>query len=394
MISQNKRVIIVGLGACSAAGINSTQGYEFVKNGGDCLSALTLFDSGLKSQPLCGQILELPYERKTNQRSRIYEISYQAISEALKNINSIKNLRTCLIFATTVAGISDSEIFYQKLIKNEDPEIYIDSLFSHEGTAVASQLAASFKIQALHTLSTACSSSLHAIGIGKKLIESNEYDLCVIVGADVLSRLTVRGFASLTLLDPQGCRPFDRDRAGICLGEGAGAMILMSHEATQKHALPPIAEVCGWGASSDCFHMTAPHPDGDGAMRSMVSALENAMLTSMDIDYIGTHGTGTPDNDKAEINAIKNIFIDLPPFTSIKRSIGHTLAASSIIESIYFLNAMNENIILPTVGFTQEDPELSISPSFSNHKEINYFLKNSFGFGGNNASVIFSKILD
>jgi 3-oxoacyl-(acyl-carrier-protein) synthase len=199
----------------------------------------------------------------------------------------------------------------------------------------------------------------------------------------------VRGFASLLLLDPQGCRPFDRGRAGISLGEGAGALLLASPRACAKLRIDPIAYVKGWGASADCHHMTAPHPEGRGARDAMSGALADAGLSPDRIDYVAAHGTGTPDNDLAEVTAIRNLFGRTPPFCSMKRTLGHTLAASGALESVFAVMSLQKGIIPPSAGFTEIDDRIGAAPSTGTRAAIGNVLKNSFGFGGNNAAVVF-----
>jgi 3-oxoacyl-(acyl-carrier-protein) synthase len=285
-----------------------------------------------------------------------------------------------------------SESFYRGL--KEDPASITRAaaeLSHHEPTAVAGAIAQAVGAVGFHTLSTACSTGLHAIGLAKRLIESGAYDACLAIGSDALSQLTVRGFASLMLIDFSGCKPFDRRRVGICLGEGAGALLLAAPQAAAKIGLPPLAMVSGWGASADGYHMTAPHPQGEGARRAVTSALSDAGLSPDAISAIATHGTATPDNDVAEIAAMAAIFSKLPPFCSMKRSLGHTLAASGTLEAVFAIKALRAGIMPATGGHAEADEKIGHSPSVKHPLATRHILKNSFGFGGNNAAVIFSQ---
>jgi 3-oxoacyl-[acyl-carrier-protein] synthase-1 len=382
------RVVITGIGAISAAGTGVSDSFHALIKGFDGLKPLTLFDSKLKAVPLCAQINSIPYEHSNIPRP--LSLALRAVSEALEAIPDRTGLRLGVIAATSVGGITTTERLYEKILSSGNYSAHSEELAVHEPSILASEICVRAGGCGFHTLSTACSTGLHAIGAAKRLIDKGEYDLCLAVGSDALSLLTVRGFASLTLLDPQGCRPFDKRRAGISLGEGAAAMILASEETAAKLNCKPLAVVSGWGASADHYHMTAPHPEGNGACRAIVSALGESKLYAENIDLVITHGTGTPDNDKAEIIALKKVFGRLPPFCSMKRTFGHTLAASGILEAIFGVKCLNEGIVPTTAGFEMTDDEIGVSPSLLAKQPVTHVLKNSFGFGGNNAALILS----
>ena len=385
---MHNRVVIIGIGAISAAGTGVSNSFHALLNGFDGLKPLSLFDSKLKTVPLCAQVNSIPYEHSKTPRS--LSLALSAVSEALEAIPDRTGFRLGVIAATSVGGITTTERLYERIISSGNYCVPSEELAVHEPSVLASEICARAGGCGFHTLSTACSTGLHAIGAAKRLIDKGEYDLCLAVGSDALSLLTVRGFASLTLLDPQGCRPFDKRRAGISLGEGAAAMILASEKTAAKLNCKPLAVVSGWGASADHYHMTAPHPEGNGAYRAIMSALGEAKLDAENIDFVITHGTGTPDNDKAEIIALKKVFGCLPPFCSMKRTFGHMLAASGILEAIFGVKCINEEIVPATAGFEMVDDEIGISPSPNVKQPIIHILKNSFGFGGNNAALILS----
>jgi len=383
---------IIGMGAVSCAGYGTAVCFNAVREGRDGLSPLSVLDSGLKQAPLCGQIEENPESRlgRTVQ-DKTTALALCAAHEALAQVTDRRELRLGVVLATTVGGITRSEIFYRELKKEPEHVRHAAAYVSHhEPTATTAAVASCVHAAGFHTISTACSTGLHAVGMAKRLIENGTYDLCLAVGSDALSILTVRGFASLMLIDYDGCKPFDRRRVGISLGEGAGALLLASAGAAKKLGCMPQAYVAGWGASADCHHMTAPHPDGLGAQRAVRSALAEAGIEPSAIDFIAAHGTATPDNDAAEIKAMRAVFAALPPFCSMKRTLGHTLAASGALEAVMSICAMREGIIPPTAGYDQFDESVGAAPSPKTKAEIRYVLKNSFGFGGNNAAVVFS----
>lgn len=384
---------IIGIGAVCAAGYGVEKGFNAIARGKNCLTPLSLFESGLKEVPLCGQVEEDPSEKLgVKIPNRTTGLALWAVQEVLEPVPDRANLRLGIVLATTVAGMTQTEIFYRELKKNPDFCKHADKELSfHEATATAGFLASQLSAVGFYTISTACSTSLHALGMAKRLVEQNTFDLCLAVGVDALSLLTVRGFASLMLIDFSGCKPFDKRRIGISLGEGAGVLLLASDKAAEHLGVQPLAAVSGWGASADCHHMTAPHPEGDGAIRATNSAIKNAGISPTDISMIAAHGTATPDNDISEIKAMRALFDPLPPFCSMKGTLGHTLAASGTLESVFAVCALRNNKIPATAGFEQSDEAVGAEPSLGEDKVLQHILKNSFGFGGNNAAVVISK---
>lgn len=384
-------IYIAGMGAICAAGSDVDSGFNAVRNGLDGLKPLTLFDSGLKITPVCAQVQEEVDIQYPNS-FRTLSLAIIAAKQAMSVLHSYDDLRLGIIASTTVGGISVTELIYREFKKDPLLKINSRSLAIHEPTVLSAEICKHFKGNGFHTISTACSSGLHAIGVAKRFIDNNIYDVCLAVGADALSLLTVRGFASLTLLDSNGCRPFDKRRAGISLGEGAAAMLITSEKFLHRCSGKTCAKISGWGSTADSFHMTAPHPEGDGAARAIKAALCEAAIAPEQIDLVVTHGTATPDNDKAEVKAMQSMMSKLPPLCSMKRTLGHTLAASGILEAVFAVKALENNLIPPTAGFEQFDEEIGVSPASSTSKDLRHVLKNSFGFGGNNAVVLFSKV--
>lgn len=383
---------VCGTGAICAAGNSPMAAFGQVCDGRDNLRPLALFESGLKEAPLCAQI-DSDLENLVGQKAanRTLALGLVAARQAVTCLADAAPCRLGLAFATTVAGISRSEQFYRALLA--DPDVIRRAgteLSHHEPTALAGTIARDIGACGIHSVSTACSTGLHAVWLAAAMVDNGTYDACLALGADALSLLAIRGFASLTLLDPHGCRPFDAARAGISLGEGAGALLVVSNEYCTANNLSPCAHVHGWGATADCHHMTAPHPEGDGAYRSMKQALGRSGVLPESLDLIVTHGTGTPDNDLAESKAIKRLFAVVPPFCSMKRTLGHTLAASGTLEAVFAIMAMNDKVVPATGGFTTPDNALGISPSPGQKRPVCFALKNAFGFGGNNVSIVLS----
>jgi 3-oxoacyl-(acyl-carrier-protein) synthase len=385
-------VFVAGTGAVCAAGSGVATGFTALAGGLDYLKPYVHPDLVTSSMPLCAQVgFDLDILAGREGLFKTLALATVAAVEALAPMPNREGLRLGVVAATTVGGISQTERAYKQYLDDHAtlPAFAVDCAV-HEPAVLAAELCRSIGGRGFHTVSTACSSSLHAIGIAKRLIEREYYDACLVIGADALCITTVRGFNSLTLLDPHGCRPFDRNRAGISLGEGAGAMLLVAPKFLPQCAEGASAFIAGWGASSDCFHMTAPCPDGAGARTAMEAALKEARLQPDAIDGIVSHGTGTPDNDKSEISALKALFPHLPPFCSFKRVLGHTLAASGILEAVFAVHAMKAGTLPPTAGFSEIDDQIGVAPFPGGPLRMRHVLKNAFGFGGNNAALILS----
>ena len=307
------------------------------------------------------------------------------------------DIPSALFVGTTIGGLDRSENEY--LLSKKTNEIIPQKFVRHEAGKMTEYLAKKYKFDKHYTISTACSSGLHAIGLAKQAIEKGLCDFAVAIGTDALCELTQKGFGSLMLLDEsgsakptRGSHPFDKNRAGIKLGEGAGGVVLVS---------PKICEnadffIAGSGSSCDAHHATAPHPTGDGAISAINQAIKSAGIKPSDIDWICSHGTGTLDNDVAEIKAYRAVFggattasENIPPFMSFKGEIGHTLAASGAIETAMAIEAMRKGIIPASAGFSEIDEEIGIAPNTKiTDCPSKYILKVSFGFGGNNAALV------
>jgi 3-oxoacyl-[acyl-carrier-protein] synthase II len=248
---------------------------------------------------------------------------------------------------------------------------------------------------------TACSTGNHCIGTAARSIACGEADVMIAGGAEMASTpLSISGFISARALstnpDPElACRPWDKDRDGFILADGAGSLVLEDYEHAKQRNAHIYAEIIGFGMSSDAYHMTAPPEDGRGAALSMKNALIDAELNHEEIDYINAHGTSTPLGDLAETRALKTIFTNsMPSISSTKSMTGHTLGAAGAIESIFCIKSLNNNVIPPTINLINQDPEcdLDYTPLKSIDKKVSVAMNNSFGFGGTNSTLVFKKI--
>ena len=298
----------------------------------------------------------------------------------------------------------DQELDMHKWVAAAATQMHAKRELEQEPNMPAAHVAAYFGIYgpAFNCL-TACAASTQAIGEATQLVRRGEVDLVVSGGAhSMIHPLGVTGFNRLTALsqrndDPSGAsRPFDRKRDGFVLGEGAGVVILESLEMAQRRGVPILAEVVGYGSSADAFRITDTHPEGRGAVVSMEQALQDAELTVADIDYISAHGTGTKENDSTETLAIKKMFgerADRVPISSIKSMMGHLIAAAGVVELITCVLAIRDRKIPPTVNYQNEDPECDLDyvPNRARNHQVDVALSNSFGFGGQNDTLIVRK---
>ena len=244
------------------------------------------------------------------------------------------------------------------------------------------------------TISTACSSSANAIALGTRMIKQNLLDIAIVGGVDALTKFTLNGFNTLQILDTEQCRPLDESRVGLNLGEGAAYLVLMSENVAKQLNQEIFCNVVGYHNANDSFHQTALSDDAKGPTLAMQGALKKSGLQANDIDYINMHGTGTRNNDNAEGLAIQSIFKDkIPKLSSTKSFTGHTLGASGAVEAVFSALAIKHGIVFPNYSFEQPMENLNIIPerTFKKNQEIKYVMSNSFGFGGNCSSLIFSK---
>jgi 3-oxoacyl-(acyl-carrier-protein) synthase len=388
--------VVTGTGIICATGCGVARVWKAVRAGQSGLGPLTIFASPRYANHLVGQVRENVDALAGNVRgSRSDKLAWIAAREALagaglkSGLGSLNPERTGVVLGCTVGGMLGTEQFLAGLLR--DNRRRFGSLRFHE-CASATDLCAS-KLGArgpCATVSTACSAGAMAILAAVELIEQGEADLMLAGGADSLSRLTLNGFGSLLLLDPNGCRPFDARRNGISLGEGAAMLVLEAEETARARGATIFARLAGWGASCDAFHATAPHPEGRGALAAMQCALERAGLQPVGIDYVSAHGTGTPDNDAMEVKALKQLFNNrLPPVASVKRFFGHTLAASGAIKAVLCVQALREQAIPANPGFEIADAKLGLEPVREFRAQpLSRVLSNSFGFGGNNVALV------
>ncbi len=320
-------------------------------------------------------------------------IAMLAAKEAVINsgIDTNDGLRTGVISSTTVAGMSKTELYYKELFEKDEHLSVLDTHDCGDSTErIADYIG---NVDYVTTISTACSSAANAIMLGCRMIKHGQLDRVVVGGVDALSKFTFNGFNTLMILDREWCKPFDENRKGLNLGEGAAFVVIEGENALNLRKGKALAEVIGYANANDAYHQTASSPEGYGATLAIQQALAMSGLTPSQIDYINMHGTGTPNNDLSESFATKAVFGNqVPKFSSTKAFTGHTLAAAASIEAVISVLSLQNSMIFPNLNFTTPIIETGLIPETTLvNTPLNTILSNSFGFGGNCSSLIFKK---
>ena len=396
-------VAITGMGVISSAGTNLESFWKTLESGTATYREIEEYKDDKNYRTKIGARigddiwqLIVPDEYKCIYgRAAQYCISAtaSAIENADINLKELSSLRVAVIMSTTMGEIQVEEQL--SIIKKcEGPnKIPKDLLTQYKTDNIVSALTYAFNISGpVYMVPAACAGGNFAVGLGKKLLEWDEADIVIAGGVDVFSRVAFTGFQRLLSLAPDMCRPFDKGRKGLVLGEGCGVVIMERTSSAKARKAKIWGELIGVGLTSDRFHMTAPHPQGDGAVRAMDQALKEADIMPDDINYISAHGTGTTANDKVEVKALAEIFGagKIPPLSSIKSMIGHPMGAAGAIELIASLLMMEKNTIIPTINYSTPDPDCDIDcvPNNSRKANLDCILSNSFGFGGQSSSII------
>ncbi len=395
-------VFIAGIGVITAIGNNVAE----------CLASLEKEEAGMgpitHMQTIHKNVLPVAEVKLTNEKlaamtglsidvSRTTMLSLVAAREALNDaaIPNLSSWRTGFVSANSVGGMDKSEDFFVEFL-NDNTKGKLRYVYDHECGSVTEVVADKLGItDYMTTISTACSSSANSIFYGARLIKNDLLDVVVAGGVDSLTKFTLNGFNTLMIVDNEFCKPFDENRKGLNLGEGAGYVVLVSDKVAKGLQKPLYCKLSGYNNSNDAYHQTASSPDGTGSYLAMQGALAKAGLNTSDISYINLHGTGTPNNDSAEGTAITRLFEkDFPPMSSTKSFTGHTLGASGAIEAVFSVLAINKGLIYPNLRFETPMSEVPFTPEtkFLAGQNIKHVMSNSFGFGGNCTSLIFSEI--
>ncbi len=392
-------IMITGAGIVSAIGNNRTETLAALLNKQTGIAPLQYLKTAHREFPV-GEVKMSDEEMKQRlgitqePTTRTSLMGMLALQEALEsaNLQGRKDLNVMLVSGTTVGGMDRSEQYYLDYLSNDDRNDYIKT---HDCGATTELMAERFGLFTLATsISTACSSAANAIILGANLIRSGRAEIVVVGGAECITKFHLNGFNSLMILDHEQCRPFDATRAGLNLGEGAAYLVLETAASAQRRGVQALATLSGYGNACDAFHQTASSDDGEGAYLAMQKALTLAGLQPSDIDYVNAHGTGTPNNDVSESQALFRLFEDkVPPVSSTKGMTGHTTSASGSVEAVICLLALQHGFIPANYGW-KEAMENGVRPVAEVQKGValHHVMCNSFGFGGNDSSLILSLV--
>jgi 3-oxoacyl-[acyl-carrier-protein] synthase II len=388
------RVAVVAAGAISPLGFGLTETLDSLRKSRDCVSPVTQFSVAQCRCKTAGQVSddrllagrgEAPRSRRLHRASHMM---IQALKEVLAQEPRFEPELT--VIGTTSGGMSYGEHYYRSLRQAGDLRRAPTWIANYPAQKPVIDAQVSFGISApCQVIANACASGTNAIGHAFECVRSGRYQRVLAGGYDAISELVFTGFDSLQASTPEKCRPFDRHRTGMVLGEGAAVLALENLASAQQRGAPVFAEIIGYGISTDNFHITQPDPTGIGAQQAMQQALQSAHISAAAVDYINAHGTATLFNDAAEGKAISALFNGVP-VSSTKGMMGHSLGAAGAIEAVICLLALQHQFLPPNINFGALDDhlDLNIVANRARPAVLRTALSNSFGFGGTNASIL------
>ena len=387
---MNHRVVVTGLGIVSSLALDREGTWSAMLTGKDGLGPLTRLALPLEPGQMAGQVTMDPARHQT----LCERMALRALDEALDGLQVTGDPSRIGVFqGAGTSGLPVAEAYLEERLAGRRGRA-VETAFQSPSTvtdALGRRLGATGP---RGTIMNACSSSLLALGQAWERLAQGELDLAVAGGAESLCRTTYAGFSCLKAVDPQKCRPFSRDRAGLNLGEGAVQLVLETLDGAKARGAVIYAEVLGYGASMDAHHPTAPHPEGEGAARAMAMALRTGHLDASEVDLVSAHGTATPANDGAECLAIRRALGTAAAsvsVTSTKSQFGHTLGAAGAFGAAAAILALRDQVVSPTLRLEDPDPicDLDCTPREAKERRIRTALVNAFAFGGNNLSLAF-----
>jgi len=402
---DKKRVVITGLGAVSAIGIGKDEFWKNLIVGKSGITDVELFDTTNFTVHKAGEVKNfnvqdfIPKNRlKGIARASQFAIAAakMAIDEAKLKTDDMDRSNMGAIIGTTMADIQSLEQIDKYWVRSGEDDIWPINVVKYPSNSLSDHMGCFFGLRGPnYVIPTACAAGNYSIGYAFDLIREGKVGAMLAGGADPFSRITFTGFNRLYAMAPDRCQPFDKNRKGMMIGEGAGMLVLEDLDLARKRDADIYAEILGYGLSCDAHHMTSPKVEG--IIKVMEKAIVNSGVRKEDVGYISAHGTGTPANDKAECEAIKKVFggmVKNIPVSSIKSMLGHTMGAASAIEAIVCCLVIKKSRIPPTINFETPDPECDIDcvPNVCMEKEVKLALNNSLAFGGNNACLVLGKI--
>ncbi len=398
---MKRRVVVTGLGVVSSIGIGKDEFWKNLIAGKSGISEITTFDTSEYPVHKGAEVKNfdptqfIPKNRiKDMARASQFAIAAtkMAFGDTELNILGYKNKKIAIVLGTTMGEGGMIEEIDKHWTARGEEDVWGLTVSKYPGNTISDNVARFFEFKSISVvIPTACSGGNYAIGRGFDLIRKGCVDLAIVGGSDPFSRIAFTGFNRLFAMAPDICQPFDKNRKGMMLGEGAGALILEDMDSSKKRNAVIYAEIKGYGLNCDANHMTAPNVGG--IKKVMERAIRNSGINIEEVDYISAHGTGTPSNDKAECEAIKAAFKDYTKkisISSIKSMLGHTMGAASALEAISCCLALQKQIVPPTINFNTPDPECNIDcvPNKSRSIKLDIALNNSLAFGGNNACLV------
>ncbi len=410
---MDRRVVITGYGVISPIGIGIDDFWNSLASGKSGISRVSSFDASQFSTQICAEVKNFQPEKyidkkKIRKMDRFSQLAFaaakMAIEDAKLDMEKEDPFRVGVIVGSGIGGLSTVAAEHKVLLEKGPRRVSPFMIPMLITNIAAGEIAIAHNIQGPnYSLSSACATSNHTIGDALRLIRYGDADVIIAGGSEAaVTPLGLAGFCSARALstrndDPEhASRPFDKERDGFVMGEGAGIVILESLEHALSRGVPIRAELIGYGATDDAYHITAPSPDGQSAARAMSNALADGGIKPEEVGYINAHGTSTPLNDKVETLAIKKVFGDYAykiPISSSKSMIGHLLGAAGVVELIATILSMEKEILPPTINYEFPDPECDLDyvPNKARPKKINVALSNSLGFGGHNATLVVRK---
>ncbi|PYN21298.1 MAG: beta-ketoacyl-[acyl-carrier-protein] synthase II [Candidatus Rokuibacteriota bacterium] len=389
-----KPVAVTGLGVVSPFGAGVKAYWEGISGGVCAIRPITLIDTeGFR----CRIAAEVPDGiGGSARRTRADRLALAAACEALDDAGVVRRERAeaALVVGAVGGGMLEAEAWYWRRargVREPMPRTLASSFPSAHADVIGSALGLGGPRE---TVVTACSSGAVSLALAADLVADGVVPLAVAGGVDALTRICFMGFNALKLLDSAPCRPFDRDRRGMSIGEGAAFVVLEDAGRARARAARIYAELAGYGMTSDAFHVTSPHPEGEGMARAMRAALQQAGVTPASVGYANAHGTATPQNDRIEARAIRDVFGEGRLLVSSTKSmIGHTMAAAGTLEAVATVLALGNEVIPPTAQLETPDPEIPFDcvPRVAREAAVEFAISNSFGFGGQNVTLLFRR---
>ncbi len=405
-----RRVVVTGIGVVSPVGSTATSTWDALVAGRSGIGKISQFDPSEFPVRIAGEVDGFEPDaifgrRRAKHLDRVTQLALVAAKEAIDGSGleiGADGDRVGVVWGTGVGGLGAFEDGITVLNERGPAWVSPYSLPMMIPNMTAGHIAMEWGIRGYSSCTaTACSASAQAIGEGLDLIRAGRVDSIVCGGSEAaVTRVGIAAFAAMKALstrndDPElASRPFDADRDGFVMGEGAAALVLEDREMAIRRGAPILAELLGYGVSSDAFHMTQPHPEGDGAVRAMRAALRDAEIDVTSVSYVNAHGTSTPPNDRIETLALKKVFGEkVPAVSSTKSMTGHTLGAAGALEAAVCVETLQHQILPPTTNQEKDDPDCDLDyvPNEARQAQVDVALTNSFGFGGHNATLVFGK---